>query len=143
MAKNKTEETQLSVVEFLEAVADEKKRSDGYKLVEIFQNETGFEPKMWGSSIIGFGSYHYKYESGHEGDAPICGFSPRKGAISLYIALDEVNREKYLSKFGKHKSGKGCIYVNKLTDVDEGVLREMIMTSVVSMADKYPSINQQ
>lgn len=135
MTKNKTEETQQSVLEFLDAVPDEKKRSDGCKLVEIFQNETGFEPKMWGPSIIGFGSYHYKNHSGHEGDAPISGFSPRKSAISLYIALDEVNREKYLSKFGKHKSSKGCIYVNKLSDIDEEVLREMIRTSVAYVSN--------
>lgn len=108
MTKNKTEETQQSVLEFLDAVPDEKKRSDGCKLVEIFQKETGFKPKMWGPSIIGFGSY---------------------------IALDEVNREKYLSKFGKHKSSKGCIYVNKLSDIDEEVLREMIRTSVAYVSN--------
>ncbi|MNG19807.1 hypothetical protein D3C84_1040090 [compost metagenome] len=102
------------------------------------QEETGFEPKMWGPSIIGFGSYHYKYASGHEGDAPLAGFSPRKAAISLYVYLSEENREELLSKFGKHRTAKSCIYVKKLSDIDVEILKEMVSASVEYLLKLYP-----
>ena len=138
MAKNKTTETETSVLDFINTfVDDEAKRNDAFELLKIIQKVTGFEPKMWGPSIIGFGSYHYKYASGHEGDAPLVGFSPRKAAISLYISLSD-NKEELLSKFGKHKTAKGCIYIKKLTDIDLEILRIMISTSVKELQKLYP-----
>ncbi len=139
MAKNKTAETAESVIDFINAVADETKRKDAFELIEIMQNATGFKPKMWGPSIIGFGSYHYKYDSGHEGDAPLLGFSPRKDAISLYLSSSFENKEELLSKFGKHKAGKGCIYVKKLSDINIDVLNQMISLSVSYLQNLYPS----
>lgn len=130
MAKNKTAETTQSVQDFLNLIEDENKRKDGYLLLELMQDQTGMEGRMWGPSIIGFGSYHYKYDSGHEGDAPLVGFSPRKDAISLYAAQDAERRDEMLQKLGKHKSGKGCIYIKKLDDVNLDVMREMIDESV-------------
>ena len=139
MAKNKTTETETSVIDFINTfVDDEAKRNDAFELIKIMQEVTRFEPKMWGPSIIGFGSYHYKYASGHEGDAPLAGFSPRKGAISLYVYLPENSREELLSKFGKHKPAKGCIYINKLADVDVEVLKEMVAASVKELQNLYP-----
>lgn len=135
----KTKETENSVLEFIEAVDSVKKREDAYRLLDIFTETSGFEAKMWGPSIIGFGSYHYKYASGHEGDAPLVGFSPRKAKISLYFATGDPDREKLLEKFGKHTSGKACVYINKLADVDEEVLREMIKQSIEFLQEMYPS----
>ena len=140
MAKNKTAETESSVIAFINTfVEDEAKRNDAFELVKIMQNVTGFEPKMWGPSIIGFGSYHYKYASGHEGDAPLAGFSPRKAAISLYVYLSDENREELLSKLGKHKPAKGCIYVKRLSAVNVEILKEMVSTSVEYLLKLYPS----
>ncbi|MBF4493267.1 DUF1801 domain-containing protein [Flavobacterium sp. JLP] len=139
MAKNKTTETESSVVDFINTVEDEIKRNDAFELIKIMQNTTGFEAKMWGPSIIGFGSYHYKYESGHEGDAPLAGFSPRKAAISLYVYLTPENREELLSKLGKHKSAKGCIYIKKLIDIDAEILKKMVLLSVQNLNKLYPS----
>lgn len=130
MAKNKTTETTQNVGDFLNLVSDVNKRANGYSLLEIIQNHTGLEARMWGPSIIGFGSYHYKYASGHEGDAPLVGFSPRKDAISLYTALEPPKRDDLLQRLGKHKAGKGCIYIKKLSDVNLEVLKEMIDESV-------------
>src|SRR6187551_3067204 len=103
MAQNKTTETNISVTEFVNKVENEVKRDDSFKLIEIFKSTTGFEPKMWGPTIIGFGNYHYKYESGHEGDAPLAGFSPRKDSLVLYFAAEYKDREVLLSKLGKYK----------------------------------------
>ncbi|MEL1255860.1 DUF1801 domain-containing protein [Flavobacterium sp. DGU38] len=139
MAKNKTTETESIVIDFINTITDEGKRKDVYELLYIAQKVTGFEPKMWGAAIIGFGNYHYKYDSGHEGDAPLVGFSPRKDAISLYLSSSFENKEELLSKFGKHKAGKGCIYIKKLTDIDIEVLKEMISLSVNSFKKIYPS----
>ncbi|WP_264538419.1 DUF1801 domain-containing protein [Flavobacterium sp. N1736] len=142
MAKNKTTETQSSVVDFINTtVEDEIKRNDAFELIKIMQKQTGFEAKMWGPSIIGFGSYHYKYESGHEGDAPLAGFSPRKAAISLYVYFDAEKREELLSKFGKHRAAKGCIYIKKLSDIDIEILKIMISTSVKELQKLYPPIS--
>ena len=139
MAKNKTTETESSVVDFVNAfVEDESKRNDAFELIKIIQEVTLFEPKMWGPSIIGFGSYHYKYASGHEGDAPLVGFSPRKSAISLYIYIVPENREELLSKLGKHKSSKGCIYIKKLADIDIEVLKNIISLSLEHLKKLYP-----
>lgn len=138
MPKNKTTETETSVIDFTNTfVDDEAKRNDAFELIKIIQEVTGFEPKMWGPSIIGFGSYHYKYASGHEGDAPLAGFSPRKGAISLYVYLPEENREQLLSKLGKHKPAKGCIYIKKLSDINVEILKEMVSVSVKELQKLY------
>jgi len=139
MATNKTTETEISVIDFINAVENETKRNDAFELLKIMQKATGFEPKMWGPSIIGFGSYHYKYKSGHEGDAPLAAFSPRKDAISLYFNSTFENKDELLTKFGKHKAGKGCIYVKKLADIDLEILNEMISLSVASIQKLYPS----
>jgi hypothetical protein len=139
MAKNKTTETTASVTEFLNAVPDETKRNDSFRLVEIMEEQTGYKAKMWGPSIVGFGSYHYKSASGHEGDAPLAGFSPRKAATSLYLIQDRAEKEKLLANFGKHKTEGGCIYIKKLQDVDEEILRKMISSSVSYTKDKYSS----
>jgi hypothetical protein len=131
MAKNKTTETNESTTDFINTfVEDETKRNDAFELIKIMQEVTHFEPKIWGPSIIGFGSYHYKYASGHEGDVPLVGFSPRKAAISLYINVPTENRDELLSKLGKHKASKGCIYVKKIADIDIEVLKNMISLSL-------------
>jgi len=139
-AKNKTAETTDSVLQFLDTIADETKRKDSLRLVEIMKTETGFEPRMWGSSIIGFGSYHYRYDSGREGDAPLVGFAPRKNELALYLAHNFDKREDMLRQFGKHKSGKACVYVKKLADIDEGILKKMITSSVIWTRKKYPAV---
>ena len=131
MAKNKTTENNESTTDFINTfVEDETKKNDAFELIKIMQEVTHFEPKMWGPSIIGFGSYHYKYASGHEGEAPLVGFSPRKAAISLYINIPTENRDELLSKLGKHKASKGCIYVKKLADINIEVLKKMISLSL-------------
>lgn len=139
MAKNKTTETQNSVTDFINAVENEAKRNDAFELLKIMQKTTGFEPKMWGPSIIGFGSYHYKYDSGHEGDAPLAAFSPRKAATTVYFYLPEENRAELLSQLGKHKSSKACIYVNKLADIDIEILKKIILLSIEYTQKLYPS----
>lgn len=140
MAKNKTTETNESIVDFINAfVEDETKRNDAFELIKIMQEVTHFDPKMWGPSIIGFGSYHYKYASGHEGDAPLAAFSPRKAAISLYVYTSTENRDELLSKLGKHKASKGCIYIKKLADIDVDVLKNMISLSLENLKILYPS----
>src|SRR3954471_11734386 len=111
MYELKTRETDNSVIEFIENVENPKKREYAYTLLDLFAETTGFKAKMWGPSIIGFGSYHYKYESGHEGDAPLVAFSPRKAKISLYLAYESEEREKILENFGKYTKSKACIYV--------------------------------
>lgn len=138
MYEQKTKETDSSVIEFIENVDSMKKREDAYKLLEIFTETSGFEAKMWGPSIIGFGSYHYKYESGHEGDAPLVGFSPRKAKISLYFAPGDPKREEQLKEFGKHTTGKACVYINKVADVDVEVLKELIKQSIHFLKGIYP-----
>lgn len=137
MGKNKTTETENSVDDFLAAVPDEAKRADSQELIRIMQEQTGCAPRMWGPSIIGFGSYHYKYESGHEGDAPLVGFSPRNNAITLYI-YGFSDAESRLEALGKHKSGKSCIYIKKLTDIDLEVLSAMITDSIRFTKTQYP-----
>ncbi|WP_410771901.1 DUF1801 domain-containing protein [Fontibacillus sp. BL9] len=140
MYEQKTKETDNSVIEFIENVNSPAKREDAYKLLDIFSETTGFPPKMWGPSIIGFGSYHYKYATGHEGDAPLVGFSPRKAKISLYFATGDTERETLLDKFGKHTAGKGCVYINKVADIDVDVLKELIHQSVRFLQKTYPGL---
>ena len=138
MYELKTKENDNSVIEFIEKVDSPKKREDAYKLLDIFTETTGLHAKMWGPSIIGFGSYHYKYDSGHEGDAPLVGFSPRKAKISLYFATGDTEREELLKEFGKHTTGKACVYINKVADIDINVLRGLINQSVTFLKETYP-----
>jgi hypothetical protein len=137
MAELKTKQTDDSVTKFLNTVDDETKREDSFEIVEIMKQVTGLQPKMWGTSIIGFGSYHYKYESGHEGDMCLIGFSPRKQNIALYgMGVSERNKE-LLQNLGKHKTGKGCLYINRLSDVNVDVLKNIIKTSFNFLKDKH------
>ncbi|MFN8180975.1 MAG: DUF1801 domain-containing protein [Bacteroidia bacterium] len=139
MAKNKTEPTQASVERFIQTFANsEQKKKDSYELIDLMKKVSGHEPKMWGPSIIGFGSYHYKYASGHEGDAPIIGFSPRKAAISLYVYTGLDEHEHLLEGLGKYKIGKVCIYVNKLSDIDRQKLIRLMKESIRYIKTKYP-----
>jgi hypothetical protein len=133
MAENKTKQTQSSVAEFIRTIADETKRADATVLVKMMQSATSEKPKMWGPSIIGFGSYHYTYDSGREGDMPIVGFSPRKAATVLYLGLGAGGSKALLAKLGKHTAGKGCLYIKKLADVDPKVLESLIQKRVAKM----------
>ncbi|MCP1122092.1 DUF1801 domain-containing protein [Bacillus sp. 3103sda1] len=139
MYKLKTTETDNSVIEFIESVESLKKRENAYQLLDIFTETTGYTAKMWGPSIIGFGTYHYKYASGHEGDAPLVGFSPRKAKISLYFATGDPGREELLKNFGKYTSGKSCVYINKVADIDINVLKALIKQSVSFLKETYPN----
>ena len=138
MYKLKTKETDASVIEFIESVDHPKKREDAFRLLDIFTEVTGYDAKMWGPSIIGFGHYHYKYQTGHEGDAPLVGYSPRKAKISLYFAPGDREREQLLQQFGKHTTGKACVYINKLADVDEDILKALIQQSIAFLRKTYP-----
>ncbi|UJF27891.1 DUF1801 domain-containing protein [Planococcus sp. 107-1] len=138
MYEQKTKETDESVIEFIESVENPKKRQDAYRLLEIFEETSGYPAKMWGPSIIGFGSYHYVYASGHEGDAPLVGFSPRKAKTTLYFATGDDERIQLLEKLGKHTSGKGCVYINKIDDVDISVLKQLITQSIAFLQKLYP-----
>jgi len=137
MAENKTKPTELSVTSFVSAITDETRRADARTLVKLMQEATGEKPKMWGTAIIGFGSYHYVYDSGREGDMPLVGFSPRKAATVLYLGLGAGGSEALLAKLGKHTTGKGCLYIKKLSDVDQKVLQSLLAKSVKTMRTKH------
>ena len=137
MPENKTKPTKVSVAAFIDAIADSTKRADAKALVKLMQGATGEKPKMWGPSIIGFGSYHYTYESGREGDMPLVSFSPRKSATFLYIMKGVSGAEALLAKLGDTK-GKGCLYIKKLADVDQRVLETLVVKSVAAMRAKHP-----
>ncbi|ESU18776.1 hypothetical protein FCR2A7T_21790 [Flavobacterium cauense R2A-7] len=138
MAKNKTAQTNENVIQFIETFAtSEQKKQDSYTLLQLMQEVSGHKPKMWGPTIIGFGSYHYKYESGHEGDAPLLGFSPRKAAISLYVFTGLKEHEPFLEGLGKFKMGKACIYANKLADINLEVLKKLMQETIAYMNNKY------
>jgi hypothetical protein len=139
MAKNKTTETSLSVKDFINAVKDETMRKDSLNLIELIKKQTGFEPKMWGPSIVGFESYHYKYDSGHEGDSPLIAFSPRASAITLYLSGHFEKRDELLEKLGKHKTDKGCIYIKNLGSINIEVLQEMIINHIKHIKEIYPN----
>ncbi|HEY2726463.1 MAG TPA: DUF1801 domain-containing protein [Parafilimonas sp.] len=129
MAELKTKKTEDSVNNFLNTIEDETKRRDCIAIIEMMNQVISLPPKMWGTSIIGFGSYHYKYESGHEGDMCLIGFSPRKQNIAMYgLGVADRNKE-LLEKLGKHKTGKGCLYINKLSDINVDVLKKIIKAS--------------
>ena len=127
MAENKTKATKVSVAAFIDTITDQNRRADAKALVKLMQKAAGEKPKMWGPSIIGFGSYHYTYDSGREGDMPVVAFSPRKAATVLYGLSDA---EALLPKLGKHTRGKGCLYIKKLADVDQKVLETMAAKAV-------------
>lgn len=140
MAKNKTTETAADVAEFINSFANtDQKRQDSFELLKIMRELTGFEPKMWGPSIIGFGSYHYKYESGHEGDAPLAGFSPRKAEFSLYAFTGLKEHEHLLKNLGKYRIGKVCIYFKKLSDINQNELKKLIRETISYLQTKYRS----
>lgn len=126
MAEIQTKVNDVSIEDFLNKVEDEQKRKDSLELIKMMQQATKEKPKMWGPAIIGFGSYHYKYESGREGDMPLIAFSPRKQNLTLYVGLGNDSENPLLKKLGKHTTGKGCLYIKKLTDVDRKVLQELI-----------------
>ena len=133
MRESKTKPTKVSVTAFLSALKDQTKRADAKALVKLIQRATGEKPKMWGPSIVGFGSYHYVYDSGREGDMPLAGFSPRKPAIVLYIMTGFKDCKPLLAKLGKYSTGKVCLYVKKLADVDQKVLEALVVRSVAAM----------
>jgi uncharacterized protein DUF1801 len=132
MAENKTKPTEVSVTAYIDAITDQTKRADAKALVKLMQSAAGEKPKMWGPSIIGFGSYHYKYESGREGDMPLIAFSPRKPATVLYGVTGFSGAEALLTKLGKHTTGKGCLYIKKLADVDQHVLETLVAKALAA-----------
>ena len=137
-SKNKTSETEKDVLTFIDDFApSEQKRNDSYALLQLMAEASGCPAKMWGPSIIGFGRYHYRYDSGHEGDAPLIGFSPRKAAISLYVFTGLVEHEHLLEGLGKFKLGKACIYVNKLSDIDVAILAKLMKATIGYFSEKY------
>ena len=138
MAQLKTKETDSSVQAYLDAIDDESRRQDCQAIIEIMRRVTRKEPKMWGASIVGFGRYHYKYESGHEGYACLVGFSSRKGDISLYITSGFASREDLLAELGKHKTGKACLYIKRLSDINVRVLEKLVSESVADRQRRYP-----
>lgn len=139
MAELKTKVNSANVSDFINSVAyNEQQRIDSFELLKLLQSFTGYEPKMWGPSIIGFGSYHYKSEkSRQEGDWPLVGFSPRKAAISLYVFTGANEHEYLLNDLGKFKMGKACIYIKKLSDIDQGVLKELVTETVRYLQNKF------
>src|ERR1700723_3393756 len=139
MPENKTKPSKLSVAAFIGALPDPIKRADAKALVKLMQSAASEKPKMWGPSIIGFGSYHYRYESGREGDMPLIGFSPRKAATVLYNLLGSSDSAALLAKLGKHTTGKGCLYIKKLADVDQKVLEGLGVKSFAAKRARHES----
>ena len=138
MAKNKTTETEVSVYDFIDDFVDnDQKKEDSHQLIKLMSEWSGFEAKMWGPSIIGFGSYHYKYESGHEGDAPLIGFSPRKAQFSLYVYSQTKKSDALLKSLGKYKMGKACIYVKKLADIDLESLKGLCDETIAYLEEHH------
>lgn len=133
----KTKVTDKSVEKFLDALENDEKRDDAYAILDMMAQATKEDAKMWGPSIIGFGSYHYKYDSGHEGDMLIVGFSPRKPAHTLYLFNDFPEYDELMQQLGKYKTSKACIYIKKLADVDLKILKELIKLSVKYSKAKY------
>lgn len=138
MAKTKTSYTGANVEEFIiTTVEDEKKRNDSFQLIELFEKWSGCKAKMWGPTIIGFGNYHYKYASGHQGDAPMLGFSPRKAAFSLYVFSDTPKSQEALTQLGKYKMAKACIYIKKLDDIQLEALKTLCDESLTFLKERY------
>jgi hypothetical protein len=137
MAENKTQPTSASTVSFINSIEDPQKRADCRKIAAMMRAATGARAKMWGANIVGFGRYHYKYASGREGDFMLTGFSPRKQALTVYIMPGFSNFTALLSQLGNYKTGKSCLYIKRLSDVDESVLKRLINASVKAMRRKY------
>lgn len=137
MSENKTKASDASVDAYLKAIEDPTRRTDCQALVRLMQAITGERPRMWGSSIVGFGSYHYRYESGREGDACATGFSSRKTDISVYLTADFPGQKALLARLGKHKMGKACLSIRRLSDIDMGVLEQLVAGSVEAVRDRY------
>lgn len=137
MAENKTQPTEVAVSAFLASVEPRRRAEDGLRLDELFQGVTGFEPRMWGPSIVGYGRYHYVYASGREGDFLATGFSPRKAALSIYIMPGYADFGTILNRLGKHRIGKSCLYVNKLADIDLDVLAELIRAGLDDLETRW------
>jgi len=138
MPENKTKATALSVTAYINTLTDPTQRSDAKELVQMMERASGEKPRLWGSSIVGFGSHHYKYDSGREGDMPIISFSPRKAALVLYSLLGNGEAQTLLPKLGKHTTGKGCLYIKKLADVDRKVLERLIGNAVTHKSVRNP-----
>ena len=137
MAELKTKPTEASPFNFLKGIEDDQKRSDCLELLSLMADTTGKKPKIWGTSIVGFGCYHYKYASGREGDYFVAGFSPRKQNLTIYIMPGFTQYEAVMSKLGKYKTGKSCLYIKTLDDIDRNLLQELISQSVADMAKIY------
>jgi hypothetical protein len=136
--KNKTAETEVSVSDFINSFVDkEQEKQDSFRLIELMKEWSGFEPKMWGPTIIGFGRYHYKYASGHEGDAPLIGFSPRKAEFALYVIEPGNDNKKLLGELGKYKMGKACIYFKKLTDLNLDTLEKLSKATIKYVNERH------
>ena len=135
--KNKTTQNDDDVIAFLNSIEHAKRKEDGFKALELMREITNTQPKMWGDSIVGFGTYHYKYDSGREGDMCKSGFSPRKNALTFYIMAGFPRREKLMKKLGKFKTGKSCLYINKWEDIDESILKKIIREDWKYMTKKY------
>ncbi len=142
MAENKTKQTNASVDAFINKIKDESVRGDCYNIIKLMKSVTKEDPKMWGPSIIGFGNYHYKYASGHEGDMCIAGFSPRKQNLTIYLMPGFEIQQPLLEKLGKYKTSKVCLYIKSLKDVDIKVLKKMIELSVREMKKLYPAVKK-
>ncbi|HTR01293.1 MAG TPA: DUF1801 domain-containing protein [Candidatus Acidoferrum sp.] len=138
MAAIKTKKNTASVADFMDAVPNETRRADAKAVAKLMRKITGKPPKMWGPSIVGFDQYHYQYDSGHEGDLCMLGFSPRGSALVLYLLVGFDGQEAMLKQLGKHKRGKGCLYINKLADVNMDVLEQMMRATYAWMQAKYP-----
>lgn len=136
MAELKTKQTKISVEKFLNGIVDEKRRKECFTILKLMKQVTKAEPKIWGSSIVGFGAYHYKYASGREGDWFLTGFSPRKESLTLYLMSGLHRHGTLLKSLGRHKSGKGCLYINDLDDVDMSVLKKLVRASVHDLRKK-------
>ena len=139
MAELKTKQTEASVEEYLDTIEDPRRRADCEAISALMKKVMKCEPKMWGPSIVGFGRYHYRYETGHEGDACLAGFSFRRPEIVVYIAESFESREKLLQELGKHRMGKVCVYIKRLSDIDVVVLEKLVKASVAEMRKRYPS----
>ncbi|MEM7283324.1 MAG: DUF1801 domain-containing protein [Pseudomonadota bacterium] len=137
--QNKTVKNNQSVTEFVNGITDPKRKKDCKAVAKIMREATGKRAKMWGTTIVGYGEYHYKYDSGREGDHMITGFSPRKQNLTVYIMPGFSNYQPLMKKLGKHKTGKSCLYINSLEDVDSSVLAQLIKRSVTDMRKKYPT----
>ncbi|MBL4735982.1 MAG: DUF1801 domain-containing protein [Flavobacteriales bacterium] len=137
MTEAKTQQTDADVLTFINKAPTDTKREDALTVLGLMTNITNMEPKMWGASIIGFGSYHYKYDSGHEGDAPLLGFSPRKANLVLYVLTNFKGQGEMLKKLGKHKTGKVCLYINKLADIDLSILEDIVQNAFNHMIHVY------